>query len=155
MTLPEPGKLVDKDRTYLFIARTRTYPTFWPFFVRTYLPTPTRPFWSFIRIFFCVHLNNRDHSLRILRTKKKIKLLGENRKKLREIWEKMVENVGKNGWKIWEIMVRGRVGVGHSLSEPTDLKHCQNTYRHLPTGRSRSDPYMCGLHFWRKNENWL
>ena len=38
-------------------------------------------------------------------------------------------------------MVRGRVGVGHSLSEPTDLKHCQNTYRHLPTGRSRSGPY--------------
>ena len=30
-----------KDRTYLFIARTRTDPTFWPFFVRTYLPTPT------------------------------------------------------------------------------------------------------------------
>ena len=38
-------------------------------------------------------------------------------------------------------MFRGRVGVGHSLSEPTNLKHCQNTYRHLPTGRSRSDPY--------------
>ena len=38
-------------------------------------------------------------------------------------------------------MFRGRVGVGHSLSEPTNLKHCQNTYRHLPTGRSRYDPY--------------
>ena len=30
-----------RDRTYLSIVRTRTNPTFWPFFVRTYLPTPT------------------------------------------------------------------------------------------------------------------
>ena len=48
-----PGKILSKtpkrqplssearDRTYLFIVRTRTDPTFWPFFVRTYLPTPT------------------------------------------------------------------------------------------------------------------
>ena len=35
---------------------------------------------------------------------------------------------------------RVRVGVGYSLSEPTNLKHCQNTYRHLPTSRSRYDP---------------
>ena len=50
------------------------------------------------------------------------------------------EKIKKNVGKIREKMFRGRVGVGHSLSEPTDLKHCQNTYRHLPTGRSRSDP---------------
>ena len=30
-----------RDRTYLSIVRTRTDPTFWPIFVRTYLPTPT------------------------------------------------------------------------------------------------------------------
>ena len=30
-----------KDRTTSCIVGTRTYPTFWPFFVRTYLPTPT------------------------------------------------------------------------------------------------------------------
>ena len=36
---------------------------------------------------------------------------------------------------------RGRVGVGLSLPEPTYLNLCQNTYRHLPTGRSRSGPY--------------
>lgn len=29
-------------------------------------------------------------------------------------------------------MFRGRAGVGHSLSEPTNLKHFQNTY--LPVG---------------------
>ena len=40
-----------KDRTYLFIARTRTYPTFWPSFVRTYLPTPTDLF-GFLNIDF-------------------------------------------------------------------------------------------------------
>ena len=39
-------------------------------------------------------------------------------------------------------MFRGRVGVGHSLSEPTYLKHCQNTYLLLPTCRSRFDPYL-------------
>ena len=33
--------VVTRDRTYLSIVRTRTNPTFWPFFVRTYLPTPT------------------------------------------------------------------------------------------------------------------
>ena len=43
--------------------------------------------------------------------------------------------------KFLHLIFRGRVGVGHSLSEPTNLKHCQNTYRHLPTGRSRYDPY--------------
>ena len=36
-----------KDRTTFGIARTRTDPTFWPFFARTYLPTPTRPFCLF------------------------------------------------------------------------------------------------------------
>ena len=45
------------------------------------------------------------------------------------------------------IMFKGRVGVGHSLSEPTNLKHCQNTYRHLPTGRSRYDPYAMEMMF--------
>ena len=30
---------------------------------------------------------------------------------------------------------KGRVGVGLSLSEPTHLTHCQNTYRYLPTCR--------------------
>ena len=29
------------------ITRTRTYPTFWSSFVRTYLPTPTRPYGIF------------------------------------------------------------------------------------------------------------
>ena len=43
--------------------------------------------------------------------------------------------------KFLHLIFRGRVGVGYSLSEPTNLKHCQNTYRHLPTGRSRYDPY--------------
>ena len=47
--------------------------------------------------------------------------------------------------KIWQKlkkkMAKGRVGVGHPLPIPTELKHCQYTYRHLPTGRSRSDPY--------------
>ena len=43
--------VVGKDRTYLFIARTRTYPTFWPSFVRTYLPTPTDLF-GFLNIDF-------------------------------------------------------------------------------------------------------
>ena len=43
--------------------------------------------------------------------------------------------------KIEKKMAKGRVGVGHSLPIPTELKHCQYTYRHLPTGRSRSDPY--------------
>ena len=33
-----------KDRTTSCIVRTRTYPTFWSFFVRTYQPTPTLPF---------------------------------------------------------------------------------------------------------------
>ena len=48
--------------------------------------------------------------------------------------------------KIWQKlkkkMAKGRVGVGHSLPIPTELKHRQYTYRHLPTGRSRSDPYF-------------
>ena len=35
---------VTKDRTTSCIVRTRTYPTFWSFFVRTYQPTPTLPF---------------------------------------------------------------------------------------------------------------
>ena len=30
-----------RDRAYLSIVRTRTDPTFWPIFVRTYLPSPT------------------------------------------------------------------------------------------------------------------
>ena len=141
---------VSKDRTYLFIARTRTYPTFWSFFVRTYLPTPTRPFWPFIRIFFCVHLNFRDRSLVIMSDKHKCgqkdlihlmhaisnQLVSRNIQVVRGKLKKIKKNVGK----IRKKMFRGRVGVGHSLPEPTDLKHCQNTYRHLPTGRSRSDP---------------
>ena len=52
----------------------------------------------------------------------------------------------KNCPKIWQKlkkkMAKGRVGVGHPLPIPTELKHCQYTYRHLPTGRSRSDPYF-------------
>ena len=52
--------------------------------------------------------------------------------------KKNVRKYGKN-WK--KKMVKGRVGVGHSLPIPTQLKHRQYTYRHLPTGRSRSDPY--------------
>ena len=50
----------------------------------------------------------------------------------------MSKKYGKN----WKKMAKGRVGVGHSLPIPTELKHCQYTYRHLPTGRSRSDPYF-------------
>ena len=34
-----------KGPTTFGIARTRTDPTFWPYFVRTYLPTLTRPFY--------------------------------------------------------------------------------------------------------------
>ena len=33
-----------KDRTTSCIVRTRTDPSFWTFFVRTYRPTPTLPF---------------------------------------------------------------------------------------------------------------
>ena len=33
--------------------------------------------------------------------------------------------------KFLHMMFRGRVGVGLSLLEPTDLKHCQNTHRQL------------------------
>jgi len=34
------------------ITRTRTFPTFWSSFVRTYLPTPTRPYGIFKSRFF-------------------------------------------------------------------------------------------------------
>ena len=51
------------------------------------------------------------------------------------------------------MMFRGRVGVGDSLSEPTNFKHCQNTYRHLPTGRSRYDPYSSVSTKWYYREN--
>ena len=37
----EVGRILSRDRTTSCIVRTRTYPTFWLFFVRTYLPTPT------------------------------------------------------------------------------------------------------------------
>ena len=54
----------------------------------------------------------------------------------------MKKNVRKIWQKLKKKMAKGRVGVGHSLPIPTELKHCQYTYRHLPTGRSRSDPYF-------------
>ena len=38
--------------------------------------------------------------------------------------------------KCLDMMVIGRVGVGLSLSEPTDLKHCQNRPG-LPTPTNR------------------
>ena len=53
----------------------------------------------------------------------------------------MKKNVRKIWQKLKKKMAKGRVGVGHSLPIPTELKHRQYTYRHLPTGRSRSDPY--------------
>ena len=39
------------------------------------------------------------------------------------------------------------------MSEPTNLKHCQSTYRHLPTGRSRYDPYSSVSTKWYYREN--
>ena len=59
----------------------------------------------------------------------KFKKAGNMKKNVRKIWQKLKKK-----------MAKGRVGVGHSLPIPTELKHRQYTYRHLPTGRSRSDP---------------
>ena len=39
--------LISRPQPTSDITRTRTYPTFWSSFVRTYLPTPTRPYGIF------------------------------------------------------------------------------------------------------------
>ena len=41
------ARLLGRPQPTSDITRTRTYPTFWSSFVRTYLPTPTRPYGIF------------------------------------------------------------------------------------------------------------
>ena len=46
----------------------------------------------------------------------------------------MKKNVRKIWQKLKKKMAKGRVGVGHSLPIPTELKHRQYTYRQVGVG---------------------